>query len=264
MVIHCFGLAGSSGTYLVSLAILKEPSPADWDGGEGITGCSVAWATSRNRAAAFLQLVKLNKALADAETTIKLKTSWQRKASGISTRRASLKATNYGDAEMGQNIFSFVISVIESAIKVWHDTGKVDAKVNFLLDDQKTHTEKYAPVVNIEKAFESTHTHSSCFAYLRQYSEESFLKAACMVAPKSIISYPQVWKGQGSRKWKLDQSDGFFVQFESPNLRKIWFVASTTEKGRALCSLLYSIVYETKDSILHETKNKITRKDKFI
>ncbi|XP_044972371.1 uncharacterized protein LOC123439753 [Hordeum vulgare subsp. vulgare] len=149
--------------------------------------------------------------------------------------RLGRRATNYGDAEMGQNIFSFVISVIESAIKVWHDTGKVDAKVNFLLDDQKTHTEKYAPVVNIEKAFESTHTHSSCFAYLRQYSEESFLKAACMVAPKSIISYPQVWKGQGSRKWKLDQSDGFFVQFESPNLRKIWFVASTTEKGRALC-----------------------------
>jgi hypothetical protein len=62
-----------------------------------------------------------------------------------------LQATKYGDAEMGQNIFSFVISVIESAIKAWHDTGKVDAKVNFLLDDQKTDTEKYAPVVNIEK-----------------------------------------------------------------------------------------------------------------
>ncbi|KAF0889344.1 hypothetical protein E2562_023647 [Oryza meyeriana var. granulata] len=45
----------------------------------------------------------------------------------------------------------------------------------------------------------------------------------------------RVWKGQGSRKWKLDQSDGFFVQFESPILRKIWFVPSKTEKGRTLC-----------------------------
>jgi hypothetical protein len=40
---------------------------------------------------------------------------------------------------------------MESAVKVWHDTGKVDPRVNFLLDDQKTDTEKYAPVVNIEK-----------------------------------------------------------------------------------------------------------------
>lgn len=250
-----------------------------------------------NRAAAFLQLVKLNKALADAEMTVKLKPQWekgyfrkgcvleameqyeeaisafqtalqhnpqntevsrkikrltqlareQKRALDVENMRSnidigknleSLKtelAAKCGDAEVGQNIFSFVINVIESAIKAWHEAGKVDAKVNFLLDDQKTDTEKYAPVVNIDKAFESPHTHSSCFEYLRQYSQDSFSKVACMVAPKSIISYPQVWKGQGSRKWKLDQSDGFFVQFESPFLRKIWFVPSTTEKGRTLC-----------------------------
>ncbi|XP_037432397.1 RNA polymerase II-associated protein 3-like [Triticum dicoccoides] len=276
-----------SGNYLKAAALYTQAIKLDSDNPTLYS----------NRAAAFLQLVKLNKALADAETTIKLKPEWekgyfrkgcvleameqyeeaisafqialqhnpqntevarkikrltqlareQKRAVDVENLRSnidirknlqSLKkelATKYGDAEMGQNIFSFVISVIETAIKAWHDTGKVDAKVNFLLDDQKTDTEKYAPVVNIEKAFESPHTHGSCFAYLRQYSEESFSKAACMVAPKSIISYPQVWKGQGSRKWKLDQSDGFFVQFESPILRKIWFVASTAEKGRALC-----------------------------
>jgi hypothetical protein len=63
----------------------------------------------------------------------------------------SLQAAKYGDAELAQNISSFVINVIESAVKVWHDTGKLDARVNFLLDDHKTDTEKYAPVVNIEK-----------------------------------------------------------------------------------------------------------------
>ncbi|CAD6269630.1 unnamed protein product [Miscanthus lutarioriparius] len=209
-----------------------------------------------NRAAAFLQLVKLSKALADAETTVKLKPQWEKghfrkgcvleameryeeaiaafqialqhnsqnaevsrkikrlsqlarekkRALDVENMRSnvdiaknleSLKtelAAKYGDAETGQSIFSFIVNVIESAIKVWHDTGNVDPRVNFLLD-QKTDTEKYAPVVNIDK----------------------------------------VWKGQGSRKWKLDQSDGFFVQFESPALRKIWFVPSTKEKGRTLC-----------------------------
>uniref|UniRef100_A0A0E0MPE2 Uncharacterized protein n=1 Tax=Oryza punctata TaxID=4537 RepID=A0A0E0MPE2_ORYPU len=214
-----------------------------------------------NRAAAFLHLVKLNKALADAETTIKLKPQWEKAISSFQIalqhnpqntevsrkikrltqlarekKRAldvenmrsnvdvaknldSLKtelAGKYGDAELGQSIFTFVVNVIESAIKVWHDTGKVDARVNFLLDDQKTDTEKHAPVVNIDK----------------------------------------VWKGQGSRKWKLDQSDGFFVQFESPILRKIWFVPSTTEKGRILCrspELLDINIHEVLPRIFKET-----------
>ncbi|CAD6267064.1 unnamed protein product [Miscanthus lutarioriparius] len=249
-----------------------------------------------NRAAAFLQLVKLSKALADAETTVKLKPQWEKghfrkgcvleameryeeaiaafqialqhnsqntevsrkikrlsqlarekkRALDVENMRSNVDiaknlesmktelAAKYGDAETGQSIFSFIVNVIESAIKVWHDTGNVDPRVNFLLD-QKTDTEKYAPVVNVDKAFESPNTHAECFTYLRQYAENSFAKAACMVSPKSIISYPQVWKGQGSRKWKLDQSDGFFVQFESPSLRKIWFVPSTKEKGRTLC-----------------------------
>lgn len=42
------------------------------------------------------------------------------------------------------------------------------------------------------QAFESPHTHSSCFSFLRQYADDSFSRAACVVAPKSIISYPQV------------------------------------------------------------------------
>ncbi|CAM0949047.1 unnamed protein product [Alopecurus aequalis] len=319
-----------SGSYLKAAALYTQAIKLDPDNA----------ALYSNRAAAFLQLVKLNKALADADTTIKLKPEWekgyfrkgcvleameqyeevrakskylvtfdqcgetfypafsilfsilknaisafqialqhnpqntevsrkikrltqlareQKRAVDVENMRSnidvgknlgSLKtelAAKYRDAELAQNISSFVINVIESEVKIWHDTGKVDARVNFLLDDQKTDTEKYAPVVNIEKAFESPHTHSNCFEYLRQYTEESFSKAACMVAPKSIISYPQVWKGQGSRKWKLDQSDGFFVQFESPILRKLWFVPSTTEKGRTLCR-----IPEPVDITIHE------------
>ena len=36
-------------------------------------------------------------------------------------------------------------------MKSWHETSKVDAKVYFLLDKEKTDTEKYAPIVNVDK-----------------------------------------------------------------------------------------------------------------
>lgn len=44
----------------------------------------------------------------------------------------------------------------------------------------------------IFQAFETPETHSSCFSFLRQYAEESFSKAACLVTAKNIIAYPQV------------------------------------------------------------------------
>ncbi|KAK2647089.1 hypothetical protein Ddye_022284 [Dipteronia dyeriana] len=279
-----------------------------------------------NRAAAFLNLVKLNKALSDAETTITLNPQWEkgyfrkgcileameryddalsvfqtalqynpqsaevsRKIKRISQlakdkKRAHeveilrsnvdmakhldalksemvnivsraqnrlfflvylslcpigiciyIKSEKYGSEECWKDVVSFLVETMEVAVKSWHETSKVDAKVYFLLDKEKTDTEKYAPVVNIDKAFESPHTHSNCFSFLRQYAEDSFSSAACLVAPKSIISYPQVWKGQGSRKWKHGQHDGFFVQFESPLVRKIWFISSSNEKGQTLC-----------------------------
>lgn len=40
---------------------------------------------------------------------------------------------------------------MDSAIKGWHETGMVDPRVNFLLDTQKSQTDKFAPVVNIDK-----------------------------------------------------------------------------------------------------------------
>ncbi|XP_042391614.1 RNA polymerase II-associated protein 3-like [Zingiber officinale] len=250
-----------------------------------------------NRAAAFLHLVKLSKALADAEMTITLNPQWEK---GYFRKGCALEAMERFDDAIAafqvalqhnpqnmeiskkikrltqlarenkrvlevqnihssvnmtkfleplkpefsaafpiegvwKDIFSFLVEVMDSAIKGWHETGRVDPRVNFLLDKQKSQTDKYAPVVNIDKAFESPDTHSSCFSFLRQYAEDSFSRAACVIAPKSIMSYPQVWKGQGSRKWKLGQNDGFFVQFESPLLRKLWFVPSSTEGSQTLC-----------------------------
>lgn len=250
-----------------------------------------------NRAAAFLHLVKLNKALADAETTISLNPQWEKgyfrkgcileameqyddalsafqtalqynpqsaevsrkikrvsqlakdkkRAQEVENIRSNVDmvqhldefksemSEKYGAEECWKHVFSFVVETMETAVKSWHETSKVDAKVYFLLDKEKTDTEKYAPIVNVDKAFESPHTHGSCFQFLRQYADDSFSSAACLVAPKSIISYPQVWRGQGLRKWRHSQQDGFFVQFESPLLRKLWFIPSSNEKGKTLC-----------------------------
>ncbi|KAI4304040.1 hypothetical protein MLD38_039604 [Melastoma candidum] len=116
--------------------------------------------------------------------------------------------------EESKAVLSFVTETMEKTVKSGHEAFKVDPRVYFLLDMQRTETNKYAPIVNIDKAFESPQTHSECFTFLRKYAEDSFSKAACLVSPKSIISYPQVWKGQGSRKWKHGQHDGFFVLFD--------------------------------------------------
>ncbi|KAG5219287.1 serine/threonine-protein phosphatase [Salix suchowensis] len=220
-----------------------------------------------NRAAAFLQLVKLNKALADAETTITLNPKWEKgyfrkgcvleameqydnalatfqialqynpqstevsrkikritqlakdkkRAQEVESMRSNSKML--GSEERFKEMFSFLVETMEIAVKSWHGASKVDPRVYFLLDKEKTQTDKYGPVVNIDKAI----------------CKDSFSKAACLVVPKNIISYPQVWKGQGSRKWRHGQHDGFFVQYESPLMRKIWFIASSNEKGKTLC-----------------------------
>ncbi|GER34257.1 tetratricopeptide repeat-containing family protein [Striga asiatica] len=253
-----------------------------------------------NRAAAFLHLVKLNKALSDAETTISLKPDWEKgyfrkgcvleameryedalaafqvalkynpqssevskkikrltqltrdkkRAQEVELMRSNVDMAKHLDSvkndlsgkfesgDCSKEIFSFLVQTMESTVKSWHEISNVDPRAYFLLHKEKTDTEKYAPVVNIDKAFESPHTHSSCFSFLRQYAEDSFSQAACIVAAKSLISYPQVWKGQGSRKWKHEQNDGFFIQFESPSLRKIWFVPSSNEQGHTLCRFI--------------------------
>jgi hypothetical protein len=50
-------------------------------------------------------------------------------------------------------MFSFLVETMETAVKSWHESSKVDPRVYFLLDKEKTQTDKYAPVVNIDKVF---------------------------------------------------------------------------------------------------------------
>lgn len=57
----------------------------------------------------------------------------------------------YGSEECWKEVFSFLVETIETAVKSWHDSSKVDPRVYFLLDSEKTQTDKYAPAVNIDK-----------------------------------------------------------------------------------------------------------------
>lgn len=61
-----------------------------------------------------------------------------------------LQSAKHKDEESWKGIFSFLVETMEAAVKSWHETSKVDGRVYFLLD-KKTDTEKYAPVVNIDK-----------------------------------------------------------------------------------------------------------------
>lgn len=64
---------------------------------------------------------------------------------------SSVQSGKYGLEEGWKDLFSFLVETMETAVKSWHETSSVDAKVYFLLDKEKTDTDKYAPVVNIDK-----------------------------------------------------------------------------------------------------------------
>lgn len=62
-----------------------------------------------------------------------------------------LQSEKYGAEGGWKECFSFFVETVENAVKSWHETSKVDPRVYFLLNKEKTDTEKYAPAVNIDK-----------------------------------------------------------------------------------------------------------------
>lgn len=62
-----------------------------------------------------------------------------------------MQSEKYGAEDGSKEIFSFLVETVENAVKSWHETSNVDPRVYFLLNKEKTDTEKYAPAVNIDK-----------------------------------------------------------------------------------------------------------------
>lgn len=77
------------------------------------------------------------------------------------------------------------------------------------------------------------------------------LEIECVVDNQYQNTLLQVWKGQGSRKWKHGQHDGFFVQFESPSLRQLWFIPSSSEMGQTVCRFSLSLLLSLSVSLFH-------------
>lgn len=61
------------------------------------------------------------------------------------------QSEKYGAVDHWEEMFAFLVETMETAIKSWHETSKVDPGVHFLLDKEKTQTDKYAPIVNVDK-----------------------------------------------------------------------------------------------------------------
>ncbi|KAG6547920.1 hypothetical protein Mapa_010740 [Marchantia paleacea] len=251
-----------------------------------------------NRSAAFLNLVKVTKALADSEMTIKLNPTWEKgyfrkgcaleaaerheealavyreaaeknpQSAEVVTKikkltqllrdrkrnqdKASksngskpvsgieqLKLDLISGPHIPENIdelFTFLKETVETSVQTWDSTngGKLDPGVRFLIPKGSTSSTELVHVT-VEKAFESPDTFHNCVFSLQEYAVESKAKAACLVVPKRSIAYPQVWKGEGTRTWKGTHSNGIFVQFECPTMRRLWFIPSIIEKGQNVC-----------------------------
>lgn len=64
-----------------------------------------------------------------------------------------MQSEKYGSEESWKDMFSFLVETMETAVKSWHETSSVDARVYFLPDKEKTQTDKYPPIVNIDKVY---------------------------------------------------------------------------------------------------------------
>ncbi|KAH7315464.1 hypothetical protein KP509_21G050700 [Ceratopteris richardii] len=135
-----------------------------------------------------------------------------------------------------ENVHKFFKDLFETSVKDWcANGGKLDARVYFYREKESESSQEKVVIVAVDKAFESPDTLSSCLTFLRQHATDTSSIAACLVVPKQCISFPQVWKGQGSRKWKHSQLDGFFIQLELCAFRRLWFIPCAMENGQPVC-----------------------------
>mmetsp|Transcript_12991 Transcript_12991/g.24781 ORF Transcript_12991/g.24781 Transcript_12991/m.24781 type:complete len:311 (+) Transcript_12991:181-1113(+) len=244
-----------------------------------------------NRSAAFLQLLKVQKALADAETCIKLRPTWEkgyfrkgcalealekfeqalacfreaaehnpkntevaRKIANIARYVNNLKrrsaseqaapvttAEDYAEAKKDwklgvsvaydvKRVESWAKAQLSEATNNWI-AGDMAAYVQFLPGKKDQDGDSIVGQVAVKEAFDSPDTLENCCQFLRQYAQDMSSHAACIVAPKSAIAFPQVWKKSA---WKGGNADGFFVQIDSPDFRRVWFIPCGQDKGRAV------------------------------
>lgn len=177
------------------------------------------------------QLVRDKKRTLDKQTA---KEEGSKILTGLEQLKLDLAQGAAANVNTGE-LFNLLREIVEISLQTWNDTnGKLDPGVRFLVPKGAS-SESELVHVTVEKAFESPDTFHNCVFSLQEYAVETKAKGACLVVAKRSIAFPQIWKGQGARKWKSGNSNGIFVQLESPALRRVWFIPSVLEKGQNVC-----------------------------
>jgi tetratricopeptide (TPR) repeat protein len=100
--------------------------------------------------------------------------------------------------------------------------------------------------VGMRACFDSATTHSNAIPFLRQYAEKTKAHAMLMVAAKSQIAFPQVWKRK-DKPWPYGDAAGYFVQLDARKSedRRVWFieVAGTEAKPEYRRHMLDEAMY---------------------
>lgn len=87
--------------------------------------------------------------------------------------------------------------------------------------------------VGMRACFDSATTHSNAIPFLRQYAEKTSAHAMLMVAAKSQIAFPQVWKNK-AKPWPYGDAAGYFVQLDARKSedRRVWFIEVTGSEDK--------------------------------
>ena len=107
--------------------------------------------------------------------------------------------------------------------------------------------------VGMRACFDSATTHSNAIPFLRQYAEKTKAHAMLMVAAKSQIAFPQVWKRK-DKPWPYGDAAGYFVQLDARKSedRRVWFieVSGTEEKPEYRRHMLDEALYSFLQPVL--------------
>jgi tetratricopeptide (TPR) repeat protein len=72
------------------------------------------------------------------------------------------------------------------------------------------------PVINVSQAFASPEMLAQCVQFLREAAQRDQILGSCSVVQRSVIAFPQVWKGRAKTDFPFDESvDGIFITIES-------------------------------------------------
>lgn len=191
-----------------------------------------------NRCAALLKLNKHAKALADADACIEHHPEY---AKGHYRRGETLQALGRDQeaaeafavstalnpelacedpaliAKTAADPIIFAKAVMQLLQTAYASEGKVEASVYFAGLQNS--------IVGCEEAWSDQDKLIQGTAFLRQQVIDRQQPFLCLVVPREVICFPEVWEGKPKSMWSFSDQAGVFVQLESAETRRVWYLA---------------------------------------